>query len=148
MNARRLVLGALGILSLAAAACGPPAVGVVDSRRILIESLPALTFQRQLDERERTMAADLRLLSGRMTAADLEARRQAHLRDLDALKRDLEERLNEQVRKAVQDVARARRLRLILVKEATPLGGVDVTQDVLEQRVTLLEGGAASVMGS
>jgi outer membrane protein len=130
---RRVALGAVLLIALAASACARSVIGVVDSRRILAESLPALAFQRQLDDRERAMAADLRLLIGQMSPSDLEARRQAHLRELQDLKQELENRLNEQVRKAVEEVARSRRIRVVLVKEATPLGGVDLTQDVLDR---------------
>jgi len=128
---RRLALGALLLAGLVASGCARPAIGVVDSRRILTESLAALAYQRQLDDRERAMAADLQMLSNRLSRDDLVARRQGHLRELQELKRELEGRLNEQVRKAVEDVARTRRMRVVLVKEATPVGGVDVTEDVL-----------------
>ena len=129
---RRLALAALLAAAVAVSGCAGPAIGVVDSRRILNESLPALTYQRQLDDRERAMATDLRLLAGRLSQADLDARRQNHLRELQELKQELESRLNEQVRKAVEEVAQARRIRVVLVKEAAPIGGIDVTQDVLD----------------
>jgi len=129
---RRLALAALLAAAVAVSGCSGPAIGVVDSRRILNESLPALTYQRQLDDRERAMATDLRLLAGRLSQADLDARRQNHLRELQELKQELESRLNEQVRKAVEEVAQARRIRVVLVKEAAPIGGIDVTQDVLD----------------
>lgn len=132
MKPRHLALAALLAAALAVSGCAGPAIGVVDSRRILNESLPALTYQRQLDDRERAMATDLRLLAGRLSQADLEARRQNHLRELQELKQELESRLNEQVRKAVEEVAQARRIRVVLVKEAAPIGGIDVTQDVLD----------------
>jgi outer membrane protein len=129
---RRPTLAALLFAALLVAGCAGPAVGVVDSRRILTESLPALRYQRQLDDRERAMATDLRLLAGRLSQADLDARRQSHLRELQELKQELETQLNDQVRTAVEQVARERRIRVVLVKEATPLGGTDVTQDVLD----------------
>jgi outer membrane protein len=129
----RAAAGGLLFLALVVSGCSRPAIGVVDSRRILSESLPALAYQRQLDDRERAMATDLRLLAGQLSQADLEARRQGHLRELQELKRELENRLNEQVRKAVEEVARSRRIRVVLVKEAAPLGGLDVTEDVLDR---------------
>lgn len=129
----RAAFGGLLLIALVISGCTRPAIGVVNSARILTESLPGLAYQRQLDERERAMATDLRLLAGRLSQADLEARRQGHLRELQELKRDLETRLNEQVRKAVEEVARSRRLRVVLVKEAAPLGGLDVTEDVLNR---------------
>lgn len=121
------------LIMLLVAGCGGPRVGLVDSRRILNESVLALSFQKQLDEREKAMAADLRLLTGQLSAEDLEARRQVHLRDLQTMKQELEARLNERIRQAVAEVASKRRLRLVLVKEVTRVGGIDVTQDVIDR---------------
>ncbi len=119
--------------ALAAAACGGPRIGVVDSQRILKESVLALTYQRDLDDREKALAADLRLLVGQLAPQELEARRQIHLRDLTTLKRELEGRLNDRIRKEIAEVARRRRLRVVFVKEATSLGGIDITQDVIDR---------------
>jgi len=124
-----LIAGAIVLV----AACGGPRVGVVDSQRILNESALALTYQRDLDTREKAMAEDLRLLVGRLAAQDLEARRQIYLRELSALKGQLEERLNERIRKEVAEIARRQRLRYVLVKGATRVGGVDITQDVIDR---------------
>lgn len=132
--ANRIAMGILiaGAIVLVAA-CGGPRVGVVDSQRILNESALALTYQRELDTREKAMAEDLRLLVGRLAAQDLEARRQIYLRELSALKGQLEERLNERIRKEVAEIARRQRLRYVLVKGATRVGGVDITQDVIDR---------------
>ena len=121
----------IGLALLIAAGCGRSPVGVVESRRILRESVLALSYQRQLDEQEKAMAADLQLLAGRLSAEDLQARRQSYLKELNELKQSLEARLNERIRQAVAEVARQRRLRVVLVKESVPIGGVDVTDDVI-----------------
>jgi len=130
----RIVLGLLTIGAMAiTVACGGPRVGVVDSQRILDESALALTYQRQLDSREKVMAEDLRLLVGKLQAQDLEARRRIHLRELSTLKGELEGRLNERIRKEVSEIARRQRLRYVFVKGATRLGGVDITQNVIDR---------------
>lgn len=131
----RIVLGLLTIGAMAISiACGGPRVGVVDSQRILDESPLALLYQRELDGREKVMAEDLRLLSGRgMGPQDLEARRQIYLRELSARKGELEGKLNERIRQEVADIARRQRLRYVLVKGATRLGGVDITQNVIDR---------------
>jgi len=131
MVRRLAVILAVLVAATVVTGCGGPRVGVVASTRVLKESVLALRFQAQLDEREKAMAADLRLLSGRLSAEDLEARRQSYLRDLSELKQSLEERLNERVRAVVAEVARERRLRVVLVKEAATTGGIDVTDDVI-----------------
>ena len=121
-----LVVGVL----LVATGCGPR-IGVVDSKRIINESVLGLSYQKQLDDREKAMVADLRLLTGQLSKEDLEGRRQTYLKELAALRRDLEEQLNERVHAAVADEARRRRLRVVLVKQAIRFGGIDITDVVL-----------------
>ncbi len=130
MRPLRAFPAVLALAALALPGCGPR-VGVVDSRRVLNESVLALSYQKQLDDREKAMVADLQLLRGQLSPEDLEARRQTYLRELASLRADLERQLNERVRRAAADVARRRRLQLVLVKDATRLGGVDVTDDVI-----------------
>lgn len=124
-----LVAGLTGVLFVTG--CSGPRIGVVESRRILTESVLALSFQRQLDEREKAMATDLRLLSQQLAGEDLEARRRAYLQDLAEMKQSLETRLNERIRATVAEVAREQRLRVVLVKEAARLGGTDITELVI-----------------
>lgn len=116
--------------ALLLAGCAPR-VGLVDAQRVLTESVLALTYQRQLDDREKAMAADLQLLAGQLSREDFEARRQTHLRDLAAMKQELEQRLDTRVRQEVAEVARGRRLSVVLVKDTARFGGIDVTDDVI-----------------
>lgn len=125
-----LLVGGLAV-SLLVSGCTGPRIGVVESRRILNESVLALSYQRQLDEREKAMATDLRLLSAQLTAEDLEARRQAYLRDLAEMKQSLETKLNDRIRATVAEVAKEQRLRVVLVKEAARVGGTDITELVI-----------------
>src|SRR3990170_2950333 len=62
-NTRAVLLALLAVLGLSA--CGGGRVAIVDSDRILNESVRALSYQKQLDEREKTMALDLQLLRRR-----------------------------------------------------------------------------------
>ena len=124
----------LAVLGLSA--CGGGRVAIVDSDRILNESVRALSYQKQLDEREKTMALDLQLLSGRLSAADLEARRNQYLRELSQQKLELEERLNKEIRDVVGQVVREKGLRgAVLVKDpvlyAVSGRSVDITAEVI-----------------
>ena len=110
-----------------------PRLGVVDTQRLLNETVVGLSFQKQLADREKAMEADLQLLSSQLNQNDLAARRQMHLRELATLRQELEGRLNDRIRKATAEVARQRRLRIVLVKGPTLMGGVDVTDAVIER---------------
>ncbi len=131
---RAVLLVLLAVLGLSA--CGGGRVAIVDSNRILNESVRALSYQKQLDEREKTMALDLQLLSGRLSAADLEARRNQYLRELSQQKSELEERLNKEIRDVVGQVVREKGLRsAVMVKDpvlyAVPGRTVDITEEVI-----------------
>jgi outer membrane protein len=129
MTRRLLVILGLAVL---VGGCAPR-LGVVDSQRLLNETVVGLSFQKQLSDREKAMEADLQLLSSQLSQNDLAVRRQMHVRELATLRLELEGRLNDRIRKATAEVARQRRLRIVLVKGPTLMGGVDVTDAVIER---------------
>jgi Skp family chaperone for outer membrane proteins len=130
MRLRGLAL-ALGAVLLTTG-CGS-AVGVVDSQRVLNESVKALQYQRQLDDREKQMAAELAALAPQVSRADLAARRARLLTELGQMRRDLEVQLNQDLYQVAGHVARQDGLRIVLVKGPTLRGGRDVTQQVIDQ---------------
>jgi Skp family chaperone for outer membrane proteins len=123
-----LVLGAVVLTS----GCGG-AIGVVDSQRVLNESVKALQYQRQLDDREKQMAAELSALAPQVSQAELSARRARLLTELAQLRRDLEGQLNQEIYRVAGRVARQDGLRVVIVRGATLRGGRDVTQQVIDQ---------------
>jgi Skp family chaperone for outer membrane proteins len=118
--------------AVAAAGCGS-AVGVVDTQRVLNESVKALQYQKQLDDREKQMAAELAVLAPQVSKAELAARRARLLTERGQMKADLEAKLNRQIMDAASEVARREGLRLVLVKGPTLLGGRDITQEVIDR---------------
>lgn len=123
-------------LALALGGCSPVRVAVVDSERILKESVRALSYQQRLSEREKAMALDLQLLTGRLPAADFQARRNQYLKELQQMKAELEERLNKEVRETAGQIVREKGLRAtVIVKNpvlfSLPGRTVDITDEVI-----------------
>jgi outer membrane protein len=138
MNERRLLLTLLLLMVVVGAtSCSSARVGLVDNRRILTESAKALRYQKELDDRERAMTADLQLLVGQLSREDLEARRAQHFQELQALRAELEQTLNREVRETLQQIVRERRLRGVLSKGpvvySQPGATVDITQDIIDR---------------
>ncbi len=131
MRTRRQLVVVLSTFLLAG--CGRPAVGLVDTQRVLNESVLALSYQKQLNDREKLMAAELSIAAQRLDRRALEQQRLAYLRELQQLRAELEERLNRRLREVVEEVARKERVRLVLVKSAAVVGGKDLTDQVLEK---------------
>lgn len=118
--------------AMAVAGCGSD-IGVVDTQRVLNESLKALQYQKQLDDREKQMAAELAALAPQVSTADLQARRARLLTELSQMRQDLEGQLNRDLSQAAAQVARAQRLRLVIVKSPVAIGGRDITQQVIDR---------------
>jgi len=130
---RARLAGLVLVTALLAAGCARPAVGLVDTQRVLNESVLALSYQKQLNDREKLMAAELAIAAQRLDRRALEQQRLAYLRELQQLRADLEERLNRRLREVVEEVARRERVRIVLVKSAAVVGGKDLTDQVLEK---------------
>ncbi|MBM3449926.1 MAG: OmpH family outer membrane protein [Armatimonadetes bacterium] len=135
---KQLILLMLPVMLLAG--CAGPRVGVVDTNRLLNESVLALSAQKQLNEQEKLMTADLQFQSRTLKGADFEQLRQNHFRDLARMKQELEDRLNRRVREVVEDVARQERVRIVIAKgsvicqpDDARCGGRDITQKVLDK---------------
>jgi Skp family chaperone for outer membrane proteins len=131
---RTLLVAAVAV---AVSGCTVGRVGLVDSQRILTESAKALRYQKEIDDRERAMTADLQILASQLSREDLEARRAQYFRELQALRAELEATLNREVREAIQHVVREKRLRGVIVKGpvvySQPGTTVDITRDVIDR---------------
>lgn len=126
-----------GLLALGAALtaqwCGGAPIGIVDTQRILNESVRALQFQKQLDDREKQMVAELAAITSQVSKADLNARRARYLTELSQMKRDLEGQLTQQMAQAASEIAKRDHLRAVLVKTPISYGGRDITQQVIDR---------------
>ena len=129
-----VLVGLLAVgAALTAGRCGAAPVGVVDTQRVLNESVKALQYQKQLDDREKQMVAELSAISTQVSAADLSGRRARDLAELGQMKRDLEGQLAQQLSRAAGEVAREGQLKVVLVKGPLWFGGQDITQQVIDR---------------
>ena len=127
----------VGTLALAAALmvgrCGAAPVGLVDTQRVLNESVKALQYQKQLDDREKQMVAELNAVAPQVSRADLSARRARYMTELGQMKRDFEAQLTQQLNQAAAEVAKQDHLRFVLLRAPVWSGGQDITQQVIDR---------------
>ncbi|HYM90107.1 MAG TPA: OmpH family outer membrane protein [bacterium] len=127
----------VGLLALGAAfsvgRCGAAPVGIVDTQRVLNESVKALQYQKLLDNREKQMVAELAAVATQITPADLSGRRARYLTELGQMKRDLEGQLTQELGQVAGEIAREDHLKLVLVKAPLWFGGRDITQQVIDR---------------
>ncbi len=124
-----LVIGA----AFTAQWCGGPPVGIVDTQRVLNESVRALQYQKQLDDREKQMVAELAAVATQVSKADLNARRARYLTELGQMRHDLEGQLTQQLAQVAAEIAKRDHLRAVLVKTPISYGGRDITQQIIDR---------------
>jgi outer membrane protein len=127
----------MSLLALAAAftvaSCQGSPIGVVDTQRVLNESVKALQYQKQLDDREKQMVAELAAIAKDIPATDMAARRARYLTELGQMKSDFERQLTQQLSQVAGDVAKEDHLRVVLVKGPVGYGGRDITEQVINR---------------
>ncbi len=94
---------------------GRPSVGVVDSQRVMNESVKALQYEKQLNDCETQVAAELSALQGQVSPAELNARRASYADDLSHMSFNLTTKFNSLLRQVAGQVARREGLGLIVV---------------------------------
>ena len=130
----KLLLGLLAVgVAFMPGQCTGSTVGIVDTQRVLNESVRALQYQKQLDDREKQMVAELAAIAPQVGKAELNARRARYLTELGQMKRDFEAQLTQQLNQAAGEIAREDHLRIVLVKAPIWAGGRDITQRVIDR---------------
>lgn len=119
------------IVCALAGGCGLRA-GVVDTQRVLNESVTALQYQKQLNDRQKELMAELSSVQGQISPAELNARRARVSDELSQMSYDFTGRFNAQLRQVAARVAHQDGLGLIVVARNTFVGGRDVTQQVID----------------
>lgn len=127
------IRGALLVVaaSVLVSGCGP-SVGVVDTQRVMNESVKALQYEKQLNDREKQMADELSTLQGQVSQAELDRRRAGNDAELSQMGTDFQSKMLSQLHQAAAQVAHRDGLRLIVVKGKVVVGGRDVTQQVID----------------
>ncbi|AZR73972.1 hypothetical protein BBF96_11565 [Anoxybacter fermentans] len=120
-------------------------IGVIDMNRVIKESPRAQKYQNELDEKgaeiqekykfNEDIKEDKNLTEEQKLQKEEERRKrqEAALQEFIKVKKELEQKLNQEIEAAVKEVAKEKRLDIILYKQSVRYGGVDITQDVINK---------------
>ncbi len=110
-------------------------MGVIDMNKVIKQSPKAQEYQNQLDEKATEIQAEYETIDKNADLSDEEKEKQKStvLQKFVDLKADLEDKLNKDIQKAVDEVAEDKDLDIIFQKQSVQYGGVDVTDEVIEK---------------
>lgn len=108
-------------------------LGVVDLDRVLEEAPRAIYYQDKLDEEGREIEDRYQVDSDDISNEERLALQEQAYQEYQAVKDELEEKLNNEIEQAVKEVAEQENLDIIFYKQAVSFGGQDITEQVVEK---------------
>ena len=132
MMKRVLALMALiTFLALGTAAAAPGDVGVVDTARVMNESPKVKAWQEQLDRKAIELTRQLDTEKPNLPQEQFETKKEAAYGVFLQFKKELEAQIDASIKQALEQVAKEKKLTVILYKNSVAYGGIDITPDVL-----------------
>ncbi len=118
-------------LAVGTAAAAPNDTGIIDIAKIMAESPKVKMLQQQLDQKARELAQQLDAEKPVLTQEQFTAKQQAAYNKFLEIKKELEAQVDAAIKQALAQVAKEKKLRLILYKNSVAFGGTDITAEVI-----------------
>ncbi len=121
----------IAFLAAGTAAAAPNDAAIIDVARIMAESPKVKTLQAQLNEKARALSQQLDAEKPGLTPEQFKVKQDALYKEFLETKKGLEAQVDASIKQAVEQVAKEKKLRLILYKNSVAFGGIDITDDVI-----------------
>ncbi len=109
------------------------AVGVLDLQEIIEKAPAAQQFQDKLDEAGEEIEQRFAHDSLEISEEERMALQQKAYQEYLAVKQQLEEELNAEIERAVEEVVKEKKVSVVIYKQAVRYGGLDITEFVIEK---------------
>jgi outer membrane protein len=121
----------LVFLAAGTAAAAPNDVGIIDVERIMAESPKVKTLQAQLNEKARELTQQLEAEKPSLTPEQFTEKQQSVYNKFLEIKKGLEAQVDASIKQAIAQVAKEKKLNLVLYKNSVAYGGIDITADII-----------------
>lgn len=134
LNARKItMLLMILVVSVFISGCGDAKIGVVDVNKIMTDSPKVQQFEEQLKTNAKTLVDKLEQDKANLSQEELQKRSMEVSTEMEKLKQDLSSQLNESMDQALAEIAKEKKLSVVLYKNGVAQGGIDVTDDVIKK---------------
>ena len=133
---KKLVLFTLLLFSvvlLGGCSSSATAVGVFDVNKVMTESPKIKQFQEQLNAKGKELSEKLEKEKAGISEAEFQKRQEAAYAEFLKGKQELETQVDTSIKQTIEEVAKEKKLGVVLYKNGVAQGGVDITDDVLKK---------------
>ncbi|SDE99033.1 OmpH family outer membrane protein [Sporolituus thermophilus] len=139
MNSKRKLALAVVLVFAAAlllggcAGVGQQGVGVLDVNKVMAESPKVKQFQEQLNAKGKELTDQLEKDKPKLSQEEFQKRQEAAYGEFLKTKQDLESQIDASIKQALDQVAKEKKLGIVLYKNGVAQGGTDITDDVIKK---------------
>jgi outer membrane protein len=128
-----LTLLLFSIVMLGGCASSAPAVGVLDVNKVMTESPKIKQFQEQLNAKGKELSDKLEKEKAGISEEEFQKRQEATYAEFLKSKQELETQVDESIKQAIDQVAKEKKLGVVLYKNGVAHGGTDITDEVIKR---------------
>lgn len=130
-----LVLVLVFVAGLALTGCnsGQPAIGVLDVNKVMSDSPKVKQFQDQLNVKGKELSDQLEKDKAGISAEEFQKRQETAYGEFLKTKQDLEGQIDNSIKQAIEQVAKEKKMGVVLYKNSVAQGGTDITDAVIQK---------------
>ena len=116
----------------ALAGCGSEdKVGVVDMERVKKEAPLVQQYKQKTEEKQKAVMGELQQAQSTMSPEDFQKKQQQSQQELNIFAASMQRQFMSDIRGKLGEIAKEKEVGIVVVKEAVPNGGIDVTDDLI-----------------
>lgn len=128
-----LIVFTLSVLASGCAGFGGQTVGVLDVNRVMSESPKVKNFQEQLNAKGKELSDNLEKDKPNISAEEYQKRQEAAYSEFVKVKQDFESQIDSSIKQTLEQIAKEKKLSVVLYKNGVAQGGTDITDEVIKR---------------
>lgn len=126
-----IVAAMLALTGMLAGCGGKDNVGVVDMSRVQKEAPLVQQYKQKTEDKQKSIEKELQDAKQNMSAEDFQKKQQQARQELNIFGASMQRQFMSDIQSKLGDIAKDKNVGIIVVKEAVPSGGIDVTDDLI-----------------
>ena len=126
-----IVAAMLALTGMLAGCGGKDNVGVVDMSRVQKEAPLVQQYKQKTEDKQKSIEKELQDAQQSMSAEDFQKNQQQAQQELNIFGASMQRQFMSDIQSKLGDIAKDKNVGIIVVKEAVPSGGIDVTDDLI-----------------
>ena len=126
-----IVAAMLALTGMLAGCGGKDNVGVVDMSRVQQAAPLVQQSKQKTEDKQKSIEKELQDAQQSMSAEDFQKKQQQAQQELNIFGASMQRQFMSDIQSKLGDIAKDKNVGIIVVKEAVPSGGIDVTDDLI-----------------